>query len=257
MPRERLLDILHKATGLTFTGTALPTKPWDWRGTSTSSALPKAIGLSARTIPPPSSSRGPQQTGASPALAFEPPLGWQRALSHLPSEGMGRAAAAEDRIADNLVLSCLAGRSTAGDDADRQPGDKLAPPRPLPHGPRRPTSAPPTASSTSSTQDRPWEGWENPSNPQPQQAFVDNLATATKGLCIATRPPRYEVLRDGRNIFQNIALHPPPAASANSATGASSPRRGPSPRRARRRVRHHPHAGHIMDPENCDAARIA
>jgi len=47
----------------------------------------------------------------------------------------------------------------------------------------------------------PWKGWKNPSNCQPQQAFVD-VSDDEKGLTIANRGlPEYEVLRDGRNTI--------------------------------------------------------
>ncbi len=47
----------------------------------------------------------------------------------------------------------------------------------------------------------PWKGWKNPSNCQPQQAFVD-VSDNVKGLTIANRGlPEYEVLRDGRNTI--------------------------------------------------------
>lgn len=47
----------------------------------------------------------------------------------------------------------------------------------------------------------PWEGWKNPSNCQPQQAFVD-VSDDEKGLAIANRGlPEYEILRDGQNTI--------------------------------------------------------
>jgi alpha-mannosidase/mannosylglycerate hydrolase len=47
----------------------------------------------------------------------------------------------------------------------------------------------------------PWKGWKNPSNCQPQQAFVD-VSDEEKGLTIANRGlPEYEILRDGRNTI--------------------------------------------------------
>jgi len=47
----------------------------------------------------------------------------------------------------------------------------------------------------------PWEGWSNPSNCQPQQAYVD-VSDDEKGLTIANRGlPEYEILRDGRNTI--------------------------------------------------------
>ena len=47
----------------------------------------------------------------------------------------------------------------------------------------------------------PWEGWKNPSDCQPQQAFVD-VSDDEKGLTIANRGlPEYEILRDGRNTI--------------------------------------------------------
>jgi alpha-mannosidase len=47
----------------------------------------------------------------------------------------------------------------------------------------------------------PWKGWKNPSNCQPQQAFVD-VSDEGKGLTIANRGlQEYEVLRDGRNTI--------------------------------------------------------
>ncbi|MGB9595127.1 MAG: alpha-mannosidase [Candidatus Poribacteria bacterium] len=47
----------------------------------------------------------------------------------------------------------------------------------------------------------PWKGWKNPSNCQPQQAFVD-VSDDEKGLTIANRGlPEYEVLRDGKNTI--------------------------------------------------------
>jgi len=48
---------------------------------------------------------------------------------------------------------------------------------------------------------RPWHGWTNPSNCQPQQAFVD-VSDESKGLTLANLGlPEYEVLRDGRNTL--------------------------------------------------------
>jgi len=45
----------------------------------------------------------------------------------------------------------------------------------------------------------PWRGWQNPSNCQPQQAFVD-VSDNVKGLTIANIAlPEYEILRDGHN----------------------------------------------------------
>ena len=47
----------------------------------------------------------------------------------------------------------------------------------------------------------PWSGWKNPSNCQPQQAFVD-ISDDQKGLTIANQGlPEYEVLRDGHNTI--------------------------------------------------------
>lgn len=47
----------------------------------------------------------------------------------------------------------------------------------------------------------PWSGWRNPSNCQPQQAFVD-VSDEQKGLTVANMGlPEYEVLRDGRNTI--------------------------------------------------------
>ncbi len=47
----------------------------------------------------------------------------------------------------------------------------------------------------------PWKGWKNPSNCQPQQAFVD-VSDDEKGLTIANRGlPEYEILRDGKNTI--------------------------------------------------------
>jgi alpha-mannosidase/mannosylglycerate hydrolase len=46
-----------------------------------------------------------------------------------------------------------------------------------------------------------WEGWKNPSNCQPQQAFVD-ISDDEKGLTIANRGlPEYEILQDGKNTI--------------------------------------------------------
>jgi len=101
---------------------------------------------------------------------------------------------------------------------------------------------------------QPWGGWHNPSNPQPQQAFVD-ISDPEKGLCIANRGlPCYEVLRDGRGTIAltllrcvgrigdwgDFATPEAQCIGANVAQYAIIP-----------------HAGHIMDPEQCDAARIA
>lgn len=47
----------------------------------------------------------------------------------------------------------------------------------------------------------PWAGWKNPSDCQPQQAFVD-ISDEQKGLTIANQGlPEYEVLRDGHNTI--------------------------------------------------------
>lgn len=47
----------------------------------------------------------------------------------------------------------------------------------------------------------PWKGWKNPSNCQPQQAFVD-VSDEEKGLTIANHGlPEYEILRDGHNTI--------------------------------------------------------
>lgn len=101
---------------------------------------------------------------------------------------------------------------------------------------------------------RPSRVWQNPSNPQPQQAFVD-ISDGEKGLCIANRGlPSYEILRDGSNTIALTLLRcvgeigdwgkfPTPdaqCAGTNYAEYAVIP-----------------HAGHIMDPENCHAARTA
>jgi len=100
----------------------------------------------------------------------------------------------------------------------------------------------------------PWEGWKNPSNPQPMQAFVD-ISDGEKGLCIAGRGlPSYEILRDGRNTIALTLLRsvgrlgdwgafPTPEAQCQGTQKAD--------------YAIIPHAGHIMDPLNCDAARLA
>jgi alpha-mannosidase len=47
----------------------------------------------------------------------------------------------------------------------------------------------------------PWPGWRNPTDAQPQQAFVD-LSDGQRGLMIANRGlPEYEVLRDGHGTL--------------------------------------------------------
>ena len=47
----------------------------------------------------------------------------------------------------------------------------------------------------------PWAGWKNPSDCQPQQAFVD-VSDEQKGLTIANQGlPEYEILRDGHNTI--------------------------------------------------------
>ncbi|NSW57736.1 MAG: alpha-mannosidase [Armatimonadetes bacterium] len=96
--------------------------------------------------------------------------------------------------------------------------------------------------------------WQNPSNPQPQQAFVD-ITDGEKGLCIANRGlPSYEVLRDGSNTIAITLLRcvgeigdwgkfPTPNAQCTGTNHAE--------------YAVIPHAGQIMDPENCQAARTA
>lgn len=100
----------------------------------------------------------------------------------------------------------------------------------------------------------PWRGWSNPTNPQPQQAFVD-ISDGRRGLCIANRGlPAYEVLRSGRNTIALTLLR--------SVGELGDWGKFPTPEAQGLGVHLAeyaiiPHTGNISDPEGCDAARIA
>jgi alpha-mannosidase len=100
---------------------------------------------------------------------------------------------------------------------------------------------------------QPWSGWTNPSDPQPQQAFVD-VCDDERGLCIANRGlPCYEVLRDGRNTIALTILR----AVDRLGDWGQFPTPGAQVEGVQAQFAIIPHAGHIMAPENRHVARTA
>jgi len=100
----------------------------------------------------------------------------------------------------------------------------------------------------------PWRGWTNPSNPQPQQAFVD-ISDGTRGLCIANRGlPSYEILRTGRNTIA-ITLLRSIGEIGDWGKFPTPDAQGIGVHLAEYAII--PHTGLITDPESCDAAQVA